>query len=623
MLLGHMVACAPPAARSLPERLRECAQQLYEASGLRDYDELNSEPDPAKRLQLALTQAQQRFDQTPEHERTMPVGEAIPRLARCIVYAIAMAGRASDYHLMAAMPSIAPLVALSPLLAVVDRNARCTLEALAGRFDRARDGYLEIKARMEHGGGLDDPRQRSMYLAVIYAVGAIETGTGIEGGERWAELIADHSLFAVNAWRLRLMAALRKGDFAQAQELQQKLELIRIQNSPPQLFEGILQWIEALCYSMSDDMARVKQVIPRLAAMAAEFPTWTPMLHYGKGQYQRLRGDHAQALAEFEIGLALVAPGQNMSWAALAGAYTGALLAARQPERAVECGRSFLASIDAHDLKCAAQPILQALALALGTLGDFEAAQRYAQIAVDGVHGFGTRGIGLASAFETQARLAILMNDPTAFQRHAAACAQLYKAGNNPSLTAKYERMLYDARGVVHDSVRERSTLHMGEGAAGRMQTMVTRYLSPCEDLPSRAQQGLRLLVEHTDSTGGYLYMLERDGLSLRAQHGQQAPLKNMDQLASAYLAAELDEEDDVTATGSAATGSSTLWASAEGRYVPLILAHTGEQGRLITGIALLYMAADHSFIAPGALVPALSRALGDASEVHTAVAPS
>jgi tRNA A-37 threonylcarbamoyl transferase component Bud32 len=622
-LLGHMVACAPPSARSLPERLRECVQQLYEASGLLDYDQLSAESDPAKRLQLALTQAQQRFDQTPEHERTVPVGEAIPRLARCIVHAIAMAGRACDYHLMAAMPSLAPLAPLSPLLAVVQKNAQCTLHALAGRFDRARDGYLEIKTRMEHGGGLDDPRHRSMYLAVIYAVGAIETGTGIEGGERWAELIEDHSLFAVNAWRLRLMAALRKGDFALAQELKQKLELIRIQNSPPQLFEGMLQWIEALCYAVSDDMARVKQVIPRLEVMAAESPTWTPMLQYAKGQYQRLRGDHARALAEFEIGLALVSPGQHICWAALAGACVSALSTSRQPERAVECGRAFLASIKAHDLQCAAQPILQGLALALGTLGDFEAAQQHAQTAVDIVQGFGTRGIGLASAFETQARLAILMNDPQAFRRHAAACAQLYKAGNDPSLTAKYERLLYDARGVVPDSVRERSTLHMGEGAASRMQTMVTRFLSACDDLPSRAQEALRLLVEHTDSTGGYLYTLERDGLSLRAQCGQQAALKNMDQLASGYLAAELDEEDEVTATGTAATGSSTLWAAAEGRFIPLVLAHTGEQGRLITGIALLHMPADQSFTSPGALVPALSRALGDAGEVHTAIAPS
>jgi hypothetical protein len=344
-------------------------------------------------------------------------------------------------------------------------------------------------------------------------------------------------------------------------------------------------------------------------------------LHYARGQYQRLRGDQAQALAEFDAGLQLVAPGQHMSWAALAGAYVWGLHVTGRAEEAIAAGERFMTDATAHDLRVVAQPILQALALAQAARGDFEPALANARLCVATVEGIGISGIGLASAYETLARIAILMKDRASFDQHAARCAQLYRAGNNPSLTAKYERLLYDARMAMNDD-KERRPLRSGERSEQRLQSMVSSALRGCQDLESRAQQTLRLLLEHTKCSAGYLYILERQGLVLRSQHGAQAAPKNMDELARSHVAAELDEAEEVTVTGEGDTGLSTMWASLGGRFVPVLLAHTGEQGRLVTGLALLHAGSDQVFAAPGALVPVLSRALVEAGEVCSALAP-
>lgn len=61
---------------------------LRRDSGLDDWSALDASMEPTARLMSALGRAQARYAATPEHERVLDPGAAIPQLARAVVSAI-------------------------------------------------------------------------------------------------------------------------------------------------------------------------------------------------------------------------------------------------------------------------------------------------------------------------------------------------------------------------------------------------------------------------------------------------------------------------------------------------------------------------------------------------------
>jgi hypothetical protein len=98
-----------------------------------------------------------------------------------------------------------------------------------------------------------------------------------------------------------------------------------------------------------------------------------------------------------------------------------------------------------------------------------------------------------------------------------------------------------------------------------------------------------------------------------------------MDTRVRAFVMAELDDTEDVTATADfdaqqADRGQHWPGVGTE-RYVPMALGHDSKTGFAITGIAVLRVSEGATFRTPDELLNALSRALFDAGDVATAVA--
>jgi hypothetical protein len=164
----------------------EVVQQLYADSGLRDYAELHDTVSEAERLRQALARAKQRYDTTPEHERGLPPADAIPGLVRLYAHLIGMMGGSADLAFFRGLPSLAPLVGLSPAIALVHVNIESTCHLFAGRIEQAHDGYLELLRKLDESrdSGLAPSLHRYMKLAVTYAVAVQETMGGRAGGRR-------------------------------------------------------------------------------------------------------------------------------------------------------------------------------------------------------------------------------------------------------------------------------------------------------------------------------------------------------------------------------------------------------------------------------------------------------
>jgi tetratricopeptide (TPR) repeat protein len=401
---------------------------------------------------------------------------------------------------------------------------------------------------------------------------------------------------------------------------------MQIQNRPPQIFEGSHVWPELLAYMAVEDLVRVKHALDPVTAMASELLAWQPCLHYVRGGYHLLRGDLGEARAELEAALALTAAGQHLAWPALAGALLTTLVAQGQEQEALARGKHMLEQAEAEALHSLRHYIETPLALAHAALGEHEAAIARLQRVIEQFERLGSAGVPLGNAYEARARVAVLMNDTASFRRYSALCAEQYRAGHNPALTAKYERLLLFARKwrVYVSSDLERAADHkqLHQSDVG---SHVATLLGQCHGPAERAQETLRVLVAHCGAAGGFLYVLQSGGPILRAQLGDKQPPAELDTQVARHVAAELTAVDEATATVAPdAVTSRELerWSTADGtQLVPMVLAHESAEGFVITGVAALLPSADGVFQSPEALLRILSRALLEAGDAVTAIA--
>ncbi|MBN1656314.1 MAG: hypothetical protein JXA30_21270 [Deltaproteobacteria bacterium] len=136
-----------------------------------------------------------------------------------------------------------------------------------------------------------------------------------------------------------------------------------------------------------------------------------PAVHYARGEYHRIRGDYLAALDEIDEALKQTAPGQNQNWAFIAAGYLQTLLALGRDKETEAEARKFLKAAKKENLGYVEAYLLMPLAIAQVKMGDYENAVETAETAINVFTALGTKGLSLGLAYETRARVAILMGD--------------------------------------------------------------------------------------------------------------------------------------------------------------------------------------------------------------------
>jgi tetratricopeptide (TPR) repeat protein len=573
---------------------RVLVQRLYVESALRDYDELSTLP-AAERLSQALARAQTRYDATPEHERGLSPTEAIPALARLYTHLIGMVGASADLAFLRELPSLAPLIPLSPAIEMVQLNVESTRHMMAGRLEHAQDGYLRLLEMLDTASSapVAPTVHHYMRLAVVYALAIIETTTGRPSAEARLQVLERDPLFEVNAWRLRANAAYRQGNTDRADLCVRKTELLRIRNAPSQFFQGAEAWYEAVVFSAIGDVARLHTTLARLERMASLYPNWSVGPLYARGQIQRLRGEAEAAVETFSRALPMCAAGEMVTWVPVARGLLEALVEVGRAEEACERGVTLIQEARAVQLTVTVVELHYALANAQLAAGDSDAALAQLQIVDELREKWPIGNVFGAACYELRARVAIALLDGSAFENAARQCNVLYSRSKNSVLIGRYERLLMDAERVGFrastTSLRARSPEDTDVGVTERLRKVPVRVeLAQCAGPEERAARVLTLIAEHAAAQHVMLYLLREHQL-VQVAATERCPVSpRMDLLVAEFLADELaqsraaiDPNDMVTTTV-----DNSAWTGPTGvQFVPALLSHVQTGQLAVTGV--------------------------------------
>ncbi len=603
---------------------------LYHACGLGIFHELADPEEPTARLMRALELAQKRFDATGESDRILAPGEAIRALATALVLAIKLAGTAFDRDLIASVPSIEPLVPLTPALGVVQKNVSSTAYLTAGLYEKALAGYRAILDRIAQPdrAGLEDAPYTYVRLSVIYVIGMVEASLGMASSLEAADAIEHDPAFQVNAFRIRMVYHLFQSEAKKAEAIKKQIELLQIQNSPIQFFEGTHLLSEVIAYGASDDLIKVKQTISGIEKMVESFDTWLPILRYAQGEYHRLRGDYPSALAILEQSLEQTAPGRHVVWRCLVVALIKTLYEMKRYSHAVERGRRLLMQAVDAELGIFCESIRVCLAQAEAAAGAYQQAIENSEAAIHAYRTFGTTGMYLGLAVEARARIAVLMRDQDAFQTNVALCGEHLKVGYNDALTAKYEKLIRQARQAGFRNLSDTvDAIDADSQSESPVSTLLTDLTTLCRTSRERVQNALRLLVEQSNAGGGFLYTVRKEGLVLAANYDDRVPPKGCDEMARQLLDSEINEKMETTTTVHGprvdlepSDDNTERSTSQKEQYRPVFLGHYGDDGYVITAVAVLVVNTARLRPFPHELVASISKFLLDSGDTEAVI---
>jgi hypothetical protein len=520
--------------------------QIEADCGLARYREL-ADVAESVRLVQALRDTQQRYQEARPEVRGYALLAAFQELARiCNSYCV-MAMSAMDVGLLESFPAIDPLIPLSPALELIRQRVEIARAWLQGRVDRCTDlqEAMLVRIGQPDRSGLDEAKRDELVLALNYGLGALEAATGSANAERRAQLLESHPQTRIIAWMLRHVLALNQGNVEESRRCLRRAELYRLQlgaeGPPSRLGAGI----QLLGYARLGDMLGVKSAVDDLAALAREHAGWQPVLLLGQSHYRKLQGDLEGALAAIEEAIQLVQRRGSLYFTRIAATHIDLLTLLGRDDDALDRARSYLERFDFNERRIGDPDLYAAAAVAFSKGGEHERAVQLLDQAIAQSHGIGRMGIPLGLLYYARARVAISMADRTAFERYADLCAEEFKRTKNPSVIAKFERLLEAAADV--DLALEVQPAHVRElldmGRAQSVYVTLRSRIDECFDASDRARCALTLLLEHVQGFAGYLYGVSEDGVRLLAALPEELAERPIDAWVDAHVAAERTDD--------------------------------------------------------------------------------
>jgi tetratricopeptide (TPR) repeat protein len=618
--LGARGEDAAPYYRIAPRWL----EQLKQETGWYDWQKLDSNLDPATRTMTALGAVSQRYYTTPEADRGLSPPDAIKQMVGYVVFSIAISVRLLDLELMASLPVLLePFAALNPMVAAMLANARGTLLNGMSKREAARETFLNVLAQLEAISGTELAYVDMVRAAIHQTLAEIDASLGVRSF--FVERL-DHDTLdpnqEVGALYMKKVAALHQGDWEAAERHRQEAELAMLQSKTRPMFSTLGQELEA--HAMARDLTGLKQVRAGIAAMAAEYPGWVPVMHVADAHYLRLCGDTEGALEAVRAARALDARESLRSpWIVQAATLEASLLTdLGQAAEAISLGERWLAECERDGMRYLARGLACAVAEAESKLQRFDAAMTRVSAVIAEQLALGVTGLHLGRCYELAARIALSSGDANGFARYAALTAEQYRPGKSSVLGALYERLMDEARqaGMAPSSPRE--TLPPDARDTSNLRDRATTVIAGCNDREERVRRALDLLCEGDPPSRGHLFLTTEGGIELAASNMVPEGITELLAFARGRIAMETTSVNTVTAAFEVQSTGYT-WRSAEGAaYDAVLLAAPLSDGLRLAGVAMLVHDECRAREGFGDLAEAVARALlesGDAVGVRAA----
>jgi hypothetical protein len=570
-----------------------------------------------KRLETAFGAAAQRFADTPERERCNDPQSAMRLLSRMVIAGVGNAGITLSVELGQLLPRLEPLVVLSPAIGLVQQLADGLNARLLGANDTVVELYGSIVDQLSQQSlGLDATYRNSIRLSLTYVLGTLEATMGLATGLERARELEQSPLYEVNATIIRMLHHVWQGDVREAQRCKELVELLNLERMRPQGVDGGHLPRELLAYVAVDDLTRVKQMLASIEQMAAKLPGWRPLLHWGRGEYERIRGDLSAAESELAQAFRAMAPEGHLVWANVAAAHVNVLTASGRVDEACTLGADYLAQASARQLLSSSHAIRMPLAIAYAKRGDPERALALAEQVVGWVTLAGSTGIRGFLAHETRARVAAILGDEEAFAKHAVLCRAQIPAGTSGALSAKYERLLREGMGANPASI---AWSRAGVSAeVTLMRSQIASVLDTIKDSEGRALRCLEFLLRSCGAQEGYLFSLRQGELVPLVQIAEDELPDTVAALARDLIKAETSDDDTMSTSDAGLSSMLSQWTYRVGfAYRPVLLRRDDPNGAVLIGLALVLAPNDRPFQYPLQVATEIAKHLDPPTQVR------
>jgi hypothetical protein len=553
-------------------------KQIEHDCGLTRYRELTHVAESA-RMSQALHETQQRYELAPPDARGYTVMEAFQELARvCNAYCALGMGELS-LEPIESLPALDPLFALSPALELLRKRIEIARSWVLGRSDDCMALHEEMLARILQPDrcGLDEGKRTELVFGLNYGLGAIEAARGSAGAERRAQLLESQPQTRGIAWTLRHVLALNQGNLPEARRCMRRAELYQLQmgaeGPPARLGAGI----QLLVHARLGNLLGVKSACDDLTVVAREHPGWRPVLLLARSHQCKLQGDFAGALAPIEEALELIHASGSLYFTPIAAAHVDILNALGRDDEAADRARYYLERVDAKELGTGDTELYAAAAVALARAGEHARAVRLLDNAIAHSQDVGRKGIPIGALYFGRARLAIAANDRTEFEHFAELCAEEFKSTRNPSMTARFERLLQEAaRSALATEIQSPNVRELLEMArVPSVYVTLQSRMDECFDMGDRARCALTLLLEHVQRFEGQLYGVYGQEIKLLAA----LPEETADAATAAWVNAHVLAECASDAQADAAIQAPRRYCDLQGRLLEPVFLYGTQDG--------------------------------------------
>jgi tetratricopeptide (TPR) repeat protein len=588
---------------------------LERDSGLVHWKEFEHVADPVERVQACVGEAYSRYASSPDRERLLDPGTAIQELATAAATLTGVYARNADVVATSALDElISPLRPLSPALDVVGGMVNYAAGVLRGHYTR--DTRLRVIERTKDPvPGIDELSRVGVYLLGLYYLALEDALQGFATADELVRTLDGHAAYAPLAWQARMLSHYYSGEEREAELCRRRRDLAMTGRLD---IDGHLETsvlYEASVYATLGDLMALKGLLPALEEQSRARPHWRPYYYLATGNCEALRGEHDKAIEQYERGLSLQGiPASHAGRVLIQIKLVRSLTAAGRAEEA--CGRA-----EAALERYAEEPLMPlyrdqlelGLAGAESISGRTAEALARARAVLERAERRGLSGVLLVDFLTEVAVIAHQAGDIPAFEGIAKRVGALSAKADSKALAARYGRLLQLGQSSKFDVSTTTPESLAASSVFTTLGADVRTELELCRGPSERATHALKLLLEHSASAEGFLFVHKGEDLCLVAAIPDDEPGEELERAVREWLSAAFDAElSTQTATRSQPR---TVESSLPFEILGILAGVDGEI--VLAGVAALKGTMGRARPVPSAIVSAVGEGLlraGDAT---------
>ena len=331
-----------------------------------------------------------------------------------------------------------------------------------------------------------------------------------------------------------------RGDWEAAEAHRKMAELTTLESGATGMFDWTM--VEWPIHALVRNFAGLQASREQLRALAASCPGWVPEKLALEAHYQHLRENSTAALLAINTLRPLTASSSSVppAWYRAVEVEVAILVETGLPDLALERGLAALSLGDLSNKRFLRLGLSLEIALAEAALGRHDAARGRIQEEIAWQREAGVSGLLLGRSYEYLARAALVREDQEDFERVAALVAKEYGAESGSMLATRHHALLEEAERLharTQGLARPEAATEEEEAVSSLLSELSTRG-----GADALAREGLALLCEAHEASGGALFLLAGDELVVAASIGKLTNPEVLKTFAKNQIEMELDD---------------------------------------------------------------------------------